>query len=184
MPKLRTIPGRCLVWLGALLLPCQATPGPGPTSLALGATANSSPSHGYCVREEPTGNGCPVPGVEQTPVEWEAQCQHDLCHPVSPVQRQEGAYGILGLGLRGADLEICTPQGSRSHTWWTSVAWPHGSASWSACVIPGREDQHLTIHPGPAVCLMTSNASQCGGGAPQRPLPQLPADGENSPTTS
>ena len=59
-----------------------------------------------------------MPGVEQTPVEWEVWCQHDLCHPMSPVQSQEGAYGILSLGPRGADLEICTPQGSRGHTWW------------------------------------------------------------------
>lgn len=97
------------------------------------------------------GNGCPVPGVEQTPVEWGA-VQHDLCHPVGPVQRQEGAYGILGLGLCGADLEIY-PTGQQT---------PPGEQAWlgptlgllvSPCVIPGWEDQHLTIHPGPAVCL-------------------------------
>lgn len=98
------------------------------------------------MHEEPTGNGYPVPSVEQTPVEWEVWCQHDLCHPMSPVQSQEGAYGILGPGPRGADLEICTPQGSRGCPGGTGVSWPHGSASWSACVIPGREDWRFMIH--------------------------------------
>lgn len=143
----------------------------------MGATANTCPSRGYCVHEEPTGNGYPVPSVEQTPVEREVWCQHDLCHPMSPVQSQEGAYGILGPGLRGADLEICTPQGSRGHTWWDRrVLAPRLG------LLVGLRDSRqggLALHdtPTPAVCLMTSNASQWGGGAPQRPLPQLPADG-------
>lgn len=46
----------CLVWLGGPAASLPGSAGPRSTSLALGATANSF--HGYCVREEPTGQWC------------------------------------------------------------------------------------------------------------------------------